>query len=221
MDVIVLHRLAKGSAKEVTGGNAYALYTAAIVDQMGLDPADLDLSEHYEEFADAGRADCWVQDMESRWQEEEASTDIVVTEDAAVYEYAFETPAPPQVVWDWVTNPERRLEWQIGVTGLISQTGGRPQSGSVNHCMHGSDVTIEHVLDWSPFDHVTLHYTMGPVADWMWSYVFEPIGEGTRMTLRLADPGGGMWDVMKDDIDGQIGVQGAKLEELIAASLDS
>jgi hypothetical protein len=217
MDVIVLHRLAKGSAKEVVGGHAYAVYTRAIVDQMALNPAELDLAEHFEEFADAGRVDVFVQDLETRWQAAEAAENLIVESGDAVLEFSFETAAAPQVVWDRVTNPVKRLDWQVGVSEVIPLSGGRMQNGSVNHCMHGADVTIEHIADWSPFTHLTLRYSMSGIENWMWSYVFEPIGEGTRVSLRISDPGDGMWDVIGDALTAQVQVQGNQLRKVLDA----
>ena len=49
-------------------------------------------------------------------------------------------------------------QWQHEVTGIDDVAGpaGRRGSATVNHCMHGKDAIIEEVLDWEPFDHVTL-----------------------------------------------------------------
>jgi hypothetical protein len=33
---------------------------------------------------------------------------------------------------------------------------GRRGAGTQNHCMHGKDAVIEDILDWRPFDHITL-----------------------------------------------------------------
>ena len=189
MDVIVLHRLAKGTASSVVNDHGYAVYTQPIIDAMGWDPDSLGLIAHAEEFKDTGPIEIYVQDMESRWVAEEETTALVVTDEDAAYVSSFDTEAPPQVVWDHVTDAEKRLRWQPHVTELIPMTEGRPQAGSVNHCMHGDDVTIEHVADWRPFSHLTLHYTVGGIEDWPWSFRFDPLKGGTRVTALLADPG--------------------------------
>jgi hypothetical protein len=33
---------------------------------------------------------------------------------------------------------------------------GRRGAGTQNHCFHGKDAVIEDVIDWRPFDYVTL-----------------------------------------------------------------
>ena len=217
IDVIVLHRLAKGSVKQVTGGRAYAVYTSAIVEKMRLDPAELLLVPHFEELHDVGGVDVFVQDMEFRWQIVGSATGSIVAVEDAVFEVSFETEAPPQVVWDWVTNPVRRMEWQTEVTSLDSITGGRMQAGSVNHCVHGTGVTIEHVADWSPFTHLTLLYDTAGIEGWRWSYVLEPVEEGTRLSVRLSDPGA-VWEMLEAPFTERLQEQANTLEALIAGS---
>lgn len=194
MDVIVLHRLAKGTAAEVVDDHGYAVYTRAIMDVMGWDPASLDLVPHTEVFDDTGPVEVFVQDMEVRWAAEEEATDVLVAAEDAVYQASFETAAPAQVVWDYLTDGQKRPQWQPGVTQVISVSGGRPQAGSVNHCMHGEDVTIEQIADWRPFSHLSLLYHVAGIEDWLWTYRLESTEKGTRLTALLADPGGDHWE---------------------------
>lgn len=194
MDVIVLHRLAKGTANSVAGGNAYAVYTRAIIDVMGFDPADLRLVAHTEEFADTGPIEVFVQDLEARWLAVETASSTEVQAEDAIYQAQFKTAAPTQVVWDHLTDPTKRLAWQTHVTEVLPMTEGRQQAGSVNHCMHGEDVTIEQIATWRPFSLLTLRYDLAGVKDWLWTYRLDSIGEGTRFTVLAADPGASHWE---------------------------
>ncbi len=49
--------------------------------------------------------------------------------------------------------------------------------GVTNHCIHGPDVIVEHVVDWRPFDYFTM------------SYDFLGVGP-MQMTTELADGSG-------------------------------
>lgn len=219
MDVIVLHRLAKGTAKSIVDGRAYAVYTKAILDQMGLDPVELGLIHNVEEFADTGPVDTFVQDMESRWQAEESARTMLVGEDEAILARVLETPAPRQVVWDHLTNPLKRLLWQEHVTEVIPTTGGRPQTGSVNHCMHGPDATIEHIADWRPFNHLTLRYDTAGVEGWLWTYRLESRDDGgTRLSLLISDPGADQWNEISAGITGVVDATVVKLKEVVDAA---
>ena len=47
-DVILVHRLLKNSVSEKVGSHAYALYSDASIQTMGIDPAAQGLVEHHE-----------------------------------------------------------------------------------------------------------------------------------------------------------------------------
>ena len=47
-DVIVIHRLLKNAVNERLGGHAYALYSDACIQAMGIDPSAQGLVEHRE-----------------------------------------------------------------------------------------------------------------------------------------------------------------------------
>jgi len=107
--------------------------------------------------------------------------------------YGTTIDAPPPVVWDWVTSPGRRLQWQYGVTGIAEETGaaGRRGVGTVTHCVHGPTAIVEEVLDWRPYDYVTYRAQLPepgapPLVD---SYLFEDDGAGgTRVEMRFGRP---------------------------------
>jgi hypothetical protein len=218
MDVIVLHRLAKGTAASVVANHAYAVYTRAIMDVMGWDPGSLGLIPHTEVFEDTGPVQVFVQDLEARWVAEEASTRVLVAAEDAVHQASFETPASPQVIWSYLTDGQKRPQWQLDVTGVISVTEGRPQAGSVNHCMHGADVTIEQIADWRPFSHVTLRYDVAGIEGWPWTFRLDPLEEGTRLTALLGNPGEEVWDRIgagfSEHVDGMMARLGRVVDQV-------
>ena len=138
-----------------------------------------------------GAVRVWVHDLGRRWQEEESRTRVIVDEREAVYRFDTPTSAPPQVAWEFVTTPGRRMTWQ-GVTGVkVIATGNRRGVGATNHCMHGEDAIIEEVLDWRPYDYFTYRNTvptaMGPVT-FLATTEFEPARGGTILHERFAAP---------------------------------
>jgi uncharacterized protein YndB with AHSA1/START domain len=193
-DVIVVHRLLKNHVSETIGSNAYALYTEACTEAMGLrDPAAGGLAEHTETFEGVGQVRCWVRDLEAAWEDELRRASTVVGDTEAVRAYEVIVPAPPAVAWEWATSPARRPRWQAGVEAVLpqEQAAGRRGTGTVNHCIHGKDMVVEEVLDWQPYDHVT-YRSLLPVPNvpkLVNSFVFEDLGEDrTRVVIRLARP---------------------------------
>jgi Polyketide cyclase / dehydrase and lipid transport len=138
---------------------------------------------------DLGRR--WQEEEEEEEEEEESRTRVIVDEPQAVYRLDTPTSAPPQVAWEFVTTPGRRITWQ-GVTGVkVIATGNRRGVGATNHCMHGEDASIEEVLDWRPYDYFTCRNTvpttMGPVR-FVATTEFEPTPGGTILHQRFAAP---------------------------------
>jgi hypothetical protein len=193
--VIVAHRLLKNHVEESLGLSAYAMYTDACVAAMGLsDPAAAGLQEHREAFDGVGDIVGWVRDLEGAWAAMEAANPTIVGEDEALRVWASTFPAPPAVAWEWATSPARRPRWQHGVTGVAEQSPtGRRGAGTLNHCMHGKDAVVEEILDWHPFEHVTMRSQLPDpgIPKMTTSYLFEPAEEGTRVVVRLLRPRAG------------------------------
>ncbi len=219
-DVILVHRLAKGTAGDVIAKGGYAVYTKTTLDTMAMDPLILGFKPHSESFSDVGDVDVFVQDLGLRWTFEQERNRDYVTSAESVHEVRFITQVSPAVVWDHLTDPLKRPQWQVGVTEVLSQTEGRRGVGSVNHCMHGPDVIIEHVADWKPFSYITLRYQVAGVENWAWTYQLDKIDSGTSLALRLSNPGEEIWDQIGPDFIASVRNQLAKLEEMLQAVAD-
>lgn len=191
-DVIVVHRLLKNAVVERTGITAYALYTDACVDAMDIAPSELGMTEHVETVDGIGEVRSWIHDLERRWAEEEARSRVYVAPGEGLYTIELRTPAPPQLVWEFVTTPGRRVTWQPGVTEVVLDAqGNRRAVGGRNHCMHGKDAVIEEILDWRPYDYLTDRTTLTTPAGgirFMTTTELEPTPDGTSLRVRFAPP---------------------------------
>ncbi len=191
-DVILVHRLLKNDVITSTGIEAYALFSQQCVEAMDVDVSALGMRASSETYEHIGAVTVWVHDLGRRWQEEESRTRVIVDERQAVYRFDTLTSAPPQVAWEFVTTPGRRITWQLGVTGVkVIATGNRRGVGATNHCMHGEDASIEEVLDWRPYEYFTYRNTV-PTAMGSVRFVvtteFEPTPDGTILHQRFAAP---------------------------------
>jgi uncharacterized protein YndB with AHSA1/START domain len=193
-DVVIVHRLLKNHVREAIGTDAYALYTAACVAAMGLDdPAAAGLVEHTEAFEGVGEVTGWVRDLHAAWAAELERARIVIEPGDAARTYEAVFDAPQALVWDWITSPRRRIEWQYGVTGIetIDGTAGRRGIGTVNHCVHGKDTIVEEVLDWQPADYVTYRSQLPApgLPKLVNSFLLSDAGDGrTRVEMRFGRP---------------------------------
>ena len=189
-DVILIHRLLKNSVNEKFGGHAYALYSDACIQTMGIDPAAQGLVEHKETIDIIGEVKCWVRDLEEAWEKENARQRHEVTREQAGVLLEFDIAAPRPTVWEHITHPAHRPKWQGADKVIENAPNGRRGVGTQNHCMHGKDALIEDILDWRPFDYVTMT-ALAPVPGApkvTLTYAFEERPAGTHIEVRIAKP---------------------------------
>jgi len=190
-DVILVHRLLKNDVGKTFGPHAYALYSDACVRAMGIDPAAQGLQEHAEAIEHIGETKCWVSDLEQAWRRETETARTLVQRADALMIMERDFAAPRQVVWDLVTSPAHHARWHRSDGVRESTAHGRRGAGTQNHCLHGKDAVIEDLLDWRPFDYVTLTALL-PIPGApkiLFSYSFEERSDGgTHFEFRVAKP---------------------------------
>ncbi len=190
-DVILIHRLLKNAVNERLGGHAYALYSDLCTEAMGIDPVAQGLVEHGEAIDIIGDVKCWARDLELAWQNENDRRRNQVTRDKAASVLEFDIAAPRPEVWEHFTLPGLRPKWRAADAVRETSQSGRRGVGTTNHCMHGPHTIIEEVLDWRPFDYLTIS-TLLPIPDApkvMMTYAFsESAGGATHIEIRVAKP---------------------------------
>ena len=182
-DVIVLHRLSKNSAADALGTKGYALLTDTCVDALGLDAAALGMQPHVERYDDVGEIHCCLEHLGERWRVETERERSYIPSDDAAFEVSVTLPVDQVTAWDWVTSPVRRAVWQADRLDIVTP-GGREGAGVTNHCMHGENVIVEHVVDWRPFDYFTVTYDFPGIEHMRFTTEFEASGNETAVHCR-------------------------------------
>lgn len=202
-DVIVLHRLAKNSAAEVLGTKGYVMLTDACVDALGLEPEALGMRAHVERYDDVGEISCCLEDLDERWSAESDRQRVYVAAQDASFERIVRVPADRPTVWEWITASDKRALYAADEVALMSP-GGRQRVGVTNHCMHGPDVVVEHILDWRPFDYFTKAYDFpGGVGRMAWSFELAEDDGMTTLSVRgepLAGERLAAWSQFEGDV---------------------
>jgi uncharacterized protein YndB with AHSA1/START domain len=190
-DVILVHRLLKNDVSKVFGAHAYALYSDACVRAMGIDPKAQGLVEHAEAIEHIGETKCWLRDLDEAWTRESGTARNMVQRVDAFSVIERDFAAPRAAVWGHVTLPSLRVRWHKSDGFVEESTKGRRGVGTRNHCLHGKDTVIEDILDWRPFDYLTLT-TLLPVPGApkiLMTYAFEERDDGgTHFEFRVAKP---------------------------------
>jgi Protein of unknown function (DUF2652)/Polyketide cyclase / dehydrase and lipid transport len=185
-DVVLVHRLLKGTARSVVGNDAYLVVTEAAMVDVGGNPETLGLVAHVEQL-DVGDTTVYIDNLQDRWEAEEHRTRETVTDAAELAAFTHTFPGSPQDLWQWYSDPRKRLEWQGGLIGIDEVVEGRRGIGTVNHCAHGDRMTIQHVVDWQPFTQFTTRDVLeGMGIALKLTYVFTPVDDETHVTTHIA-----------------------------------
>ena len=189
-DVILVHRLLKGTAANAARGNGYAMFTSDAVEALALDPVAMGLRSGDEAIEHFGRVVIFVLDLEGRWQAETGIRRLHVPDADVVLDVAATIAAEPSVVWAYLTSPTLRTRWEGPlIIEEASPGGGRRGVGTVTQCVTGRLSTLEEIVDWQPYDHVGRRITVpglgvvAAIAD------LDAIDHGTRVRLRWAYQG--------------------------------
>lgn len=183
-DVNLAHRLMKNHIAETTGWKAYALFTEMGLQQMGMPPVDM--HEQVEAYEHLGEVKTFSLNLRQRYQEIKDTQRVFLTAAESDFVYTSDFPAPPSVLWDWVNEPRKRIQWSgFDTLRWVFGKNGRTGVGSQSHCEHDKQVlNSETFLDWRPFDYFTCETTFGPTLS---TYHFEPLPAttGTRLHIHI------------------------------------
>ncbi len=189
-DVIIVHRLLKGTGAAEARANGFALFTAAAVDALGLDPDALGLRPGEESIEHLGQVHTLTLDLEARWQAESAERRLDIAEADAAFDILTTLAAEPSVVWAHLTSPALRTRWEGPIVITEASAGGRRGVGTTAQCVTERLATLEEIVDWQPYDRVAWRLAVpgiGPVAA---TADLDPTESGTRLRLRWAYQGG-------------------------------
>ncbi len=182
-DVNLIHRLLKNHVADITGWRGYALFTDHALEHVGMKPDGL--VETIEQY-DIGEVKIFVTNLKDRYKEIVDQRHVVVERDKAELVYEFDFPAPPPIVWEWLNDPHKRLQWEYAERNMFPffLPKGRTQIGAVNHCMHGENLAmVETVLDWRPFEYFTVTQDVIGKAMITTTSQLAPIETGTHLTI--------------------------------------
>jgi len=189
-DVILLHRLLKNSVTEKMGLRGYALLTNACLERMA--PLS-SVTPHSETYEHLGEVQCGVYDLRSYEQKMRGSKRIYLEPKDADYIYEHTLKASPELLWSFVIEPQKRVQWQAikKVTNTHSSSG-RIGINTEFHCDHGSFSRVTRLLDWRPFHYMTnvtvqsFHKLPFKGSPCQCIYEFIPVDAGhTKVSMRL------------------------------------
>jgi hypothetical protein len=147
----------KNRVIEQTGIESYALFSDAAAEASKLSQLAYPIVSHSETYAHIGEVKMQVLDLRKVWEREQEKHRFVVAPEEAWLTFEWDAPRAVSFVWEYLTTP--RLEQQWAGYDLVERTdalGGRFQSDTTYHCAHGEIHFFNKILDWKPFEYVSL-----------------------------------------------------------------
>ncbi len=183
-DVILVHRLLKNEVERRTGIRDYVAYTDRATRELELDPEVLGWRRERETYDDLGEIAIHVDDLSARWQSESSAPRHLIpdSEGATV---VWELPAPPPVVWEHLSHPEKAVRFMADAASQVSPGGARGR-GTATHCVHGPHSYDLEVLDWIPYELQSMRFKTRGLT-FLYNSIYEATPSGhTRLTARIA-----------------------------------
>lgn len=116
---------------------------------------------------------------------ESKSTIDLSAKPAVLVDQTFSVNRPPELVFDYLTNPSNLADWQTSKTSVEQLTEGAPRLGTRirERTKPPAGKEFEQIVEFTEFERparVHVHIVEGPYPiDGTWS--FEPEGDGTRV----------------------------------------
>ena len=187
-DVIVPHRMLKNHVIEETGIPCYALFSKQAADVLNLSELAEPLIAHKETYEHIGEVHMQVYDLHKAWEREQEKKRVLISPESAYFTTEWNVPFPIPVVWEFLSVPRLELKYMPFETiERQDSLGGRTQNGSTYHCAHGDFKAIIKVVDWYPFEYMTVEEDLGYVK-FLQSRIFIPTETGTRVQFTQTKP---------------------------------
>jgi hypothetical protein len=202
-DVIVPHRMLKNNIIERTGIESYAVFSESAAEASRLSELAFPLVPHSEVYEHIGEVKMQVLDLRKVWEREQEKHRFVITPEEAWLTFEWEAPVAPFLVWEYLTSP--RLEQQWAGYDLVERTdtqGGRFQTETTYHCAHGDIHFFNRILDWKPFEYVSLEQTISIGIKLVQTRTLRESPTGTKIIFYVRKPDTPVTEELKNVVIG-------------------
>jgi hypothetical protein len=203
-DVIVPHRMLKNTVIEQTGIASYALFSHAAVQASNLPQLAYPLVAHSETYEHIGEVKMQVLDLRKVWEREQEKNRFVISAGESWLTFDWDLPdLPPSTIWEFLTTPRLEQVW-AGYDSVerTDSLGGRFQTNTTYHCAHGQIHFFNTILDWKPFEYVTLeqHINIGIKLVQTRRIVESP--DGMKLIFHIRQPGEPVSEELRNTVIG-------------------
>ncbi|HUE99317.1 MAG TPA: DUF2652 domain-containing protein [Anaerolineales bacterium] len=213
-DVIVPHRMLKNRVTELTGIESYAIFSDAAAQASNLSSLAYPLVAHSEVYEHLGEVRMQVLDLRKVWERDQDKKRFVVAAEDAWLTFEWDVPGTPSLVWEYLTTP--RLEQQWAGYDFVERTdslGGRFQSETTYHCAHGDVHFFNKILDWKPFEYVSLEQNISIGIKLVQTRRLYESPTGTKLIFHVRKPDDPVTEELKNIVLGAYNQAAAGLKK--------
>ncbi len=220
-EVIVPHRMLKNDVIEKTGIQSYALFSDAAAQASKLSQLAYPLVPHSEVYAHIGEVKMQVLDLRKVWEREQEKNRFVVPAEEAWLTFEWDVPADASsTIWEYLTTP--RLEQQWAGYDLVERTdslGGRLQTDATYHCAHGDVHFFNKILDWKPFEYVSLEQKINIGIKLVQTRWIHASPDGMKLVFHIRKPEEPVSEELKNIVIGAYNQAAAGLAKMLEVEL--
>jgi uncharacterized protein YndB with AHSA1/START domain len=144
-----------------------------------------------------------VLDLRKVWEREQDKKRFIVAPQEAWLTFEWDAPLAPSMVWEYLTTP--RLEQRWAGYDLVERTdslGGRFQADTTYHCAHGEIHFFNRILDWNPFDYVSLEQNISIGIKLVQTRWLHESPTGTKIVFHVRKPDSPVTEELKNIVVG-------------------
>jgi hypothetical protein len=188
-DVIVPHRMLKNDVIEKTGIESYALFSDAAAQASNLSQLAYPLVAHSETYAHIGEVKMQALDLRKVWEHEQEKRRFIVTPEESWLTFEWNSACPLSMVWEYLITPRLEQEWAgYDFVERTDSLGGRLRPEAAYHCAHGDVHFFNTILDWKPFEYVSLEQNINIGIKLVQTRYIHESPTGTKIIFHVREP---------------------------------
>ncbi|MGI9553865.1 MAG: DUF2652 domain-containing protein [Thermodesulfobacteriota bacterium] len=182
-DVMTIRHLSKSPISDTTGVKGFAFITNICVQAMKIDDFAKSLKTYSESHEHIGIINGFIYDLYPVWEVMREKNKITVKPEDAWFVIDTFLPVTSALAWDYITEPGYRRWWlKASRITLDGNDKGRIGIGTTYICAHGRYKINQVIVDWRPFEYLTVDTVM-PLKGIQRSTVkLTPDGNGTKIS---------------------------------------
>lgn len=185
-DVMTVRNLSNSPIPESTGIKGFAFITDDFVKALEMEEFTRDLNTYSETCEHIGEIKGFVYDLHPALKVIMGKNEITVAPEDTWFMVDTFLPVNTTLAWEFITDPSYRRRWlKASKITLDGSEKGRIGIGTTYICAHGKHKINQVIVDWKPFDYLTVDTIMPLKGILRSTSKLTPDGNGTNISWRF------------------------------------